>query len=904
MNHNTSDAFTECFTTQQAPTTRAKKSSMHYSDATRTGTKKHVLFKDCPDVEDISRLTVCYTEQSEYYEDIIHDEIIQEEIVLEESIHEKITRKKTITDEYDSFSCHLYQDGEFRHAVDGRLPECSVACSPARRQTFIKNEYQYESLDDEDSLEDIITLGDLVHEPSFNDLTSTVITQETIIANHDQQFQSLTEHQLPDVLSGSPLRRETYVAESFKSIQVGNNLPKCDIEGSPVRRQTYVKDVPKNDTMRRAALTQETYRGARASDSSEPCTPTPRKLSHTNFSTIAASCVDLLNQLDLDMTASPIATQWEPGLTAGAGAHEKRSRSPILLKDSVKFNNDGATRREFSFTSIMDNCENISQSPVLQKTSVAKFNDDSATELQVQQLVVSQSVDNDACNVDDYAVLSIQTNERHKYIDSSILEPNFQSEQKIVNHLSTVALEGDHEFENYYDVSDVLETSHKGKDLHDISGESEEFQDSLENFLDDVKSSGCLSSHNVNNLPASATGELNDSLHNLSSDTVTLETSIISSADIVNIDEKLSNRPLTTDDCWTSVGAQLSPSSGEVTTEGFETVADDHRPSPWRSEVTTEGYHTAQEVQNLSPWSSELTTDNYNTVNDMSQQSPWTHEMAHSLLQLDSITPNKTKYVDDDAKGKRESAAHVDNGVSDATYNKPEDVSGTVEVTAALKLGVDTEAKERTLQQSSQNVVSRDETFRRAVSVGGVCAVNDTFNRPDPVADALFGSVAPPLRRSLCGRPSEQSFMCASLSEFSFHPSNDPRRCSTGVKQQPSVGRTIPRDGGKQLFLEDLPSDGENVADVCETGQQLFVDVLSGGVENPPQFLTPHQEANGKNSTFDANENLGGNIPSVEPVETKEKHGLLFIEISPTNKRLANSPIAKKAGWSKAKRTR
>ncbi|KAA0190021.1 hypothetical protein HAZT_HAZT001707 [Hyalella azteca] len=206
------------------------------------------------------------------------------------------------------------------------------------------------------------------------------------------------------------------------------------------------------------------------------------------------------------------------------------------------------------------------------------------------------------------------------------------------------------------------------------------------------------------------------------------------------------------------------------------------------------------------------------------------------------------------------------------------------------------------------------------------CLPEPIFEQPHAVPHSNSEITKPKLdfcsTQAKSGEPAvnDQTFMCSSLSEFSFHPSNDPRRCSTGVKAAPSseVAASRSYNTGKRLFVADeFENESKQPVTDANEAENTFVTAtspLTTIVENE-KILSVGQSGTTvpKNLTFDKSQptvetrihvDVAQEDVSTVAEENVNTRGLQFIEISPPNKRKAMSPASKLPSWSKAKRSR
>lgn len=790
------------------------KPSMLQTSHSKSTAKKHVLFKDIEETQETTVTYSSHTEHVDYYEEL------------------------EVTESHHTFD---NSEGEaiFHQIIGSKLPDCRVESSPARRQTFVKEEECYQHL--EDSIEEYdedITIGDLVHEPSLNalNITDTFIKplptvrsgasvsshiercQSQHLAEDETQFMSAKAKYLKELKPDSPARRETYVAERFRSIHENENLPVCDVDGSPLRRQTFVKDL--SDKMRRATLTlgttlasKDTPKATHRSRMSllESCSPlTPRKLADNNsISAITASCMNLLNQLDLDVTAdSPntttvsldVATDLPHATTVSFDATSDLPRdydAIIVSPDATTHLHDGATVSHDTTTVVHDPNITIEQAP-----HHITDGDQSNLSLDVEACIKPLLL----------PVPSDDSRQSYNARKDSLLEVHPRDLQKGSSQNTDL----DNDQEEYFDASDIIENC-----LHPIqsgdsqdSSDSEEFQDSLENLLEDhqeVRPSQTRPIvHHTNTVcdePEADSiylDDFEDSLHNLSSDTVTKETSILLPEDIVDIDRinaegYLLSEPLNSQGTAREVVATNVPSKTY--------------PSPW-SNVS----HLGSPCKEVAVVSHDILAETY--------QSPWADVSEAKSLDMcnDERPPNNE------------------------TFCKPFDVAPRVIIETP--------------------------------------AVREHRHLSPPPTSL---------------KATEQTFMCASLSEFSFHPSNDPRRCSTGVKRAPpEVAKKRSIVGGTKLLFTHEPKIDEHLFKESVSP----IDAIDGA---QTQTIKPIIEADEgiKKSILQADiDSLTTATIKTDDKVSKEKCGLEFIKISPCLKRVASSPARKPLTWGKAKRSR
>ncbi|KAF2352655.1 IQ motif EF-hand binding site [Trinorchestia longiramus] len=731
------------------------------------GHKKHVMWEDAygsPEVisESINKETYEYTEEC-------------------------VETCETIAEQETYFT----EGQSFRKILAGRLPECTVASSPARRQTFVK--------EDEIYLNDSSPLMSGVNEVNFG-----------VNATSDEVFISAKTQTITPLMSDSPARRETYSAETFNSIDEDKNLPPCDVESSPLRRETYVKDY--SDSLRRATLSVVHERPPNIPRRMPPfflkdevhgrgsvvtaAAPTPvctKKVSPSGLSAITASCMNLLNQLEID---SPNSTVTNVSLDRNSGDLSDEENEPdtslkvssgknILRKDNPKGQNDLSESvvtpvRNFQLhsplvgrsarplTSGSEACPVLYVSPA----AVPVLSKISETGSRDQSPELNQHVASASCNLN--ASSRIESSTAPQSCSRLNFYPSSEAMQK--------------------DCLDVPENELQCGSLTNTSSQqSEIFSDSLENKIDSLNSNFDVNSskkshatvvgfRNSSLSPCDNLVDLEDHLRRLSTDTVTKETSILLPEEIVNLDEE----------------AVVDPNI-------CKNIQDPHTHESNRPAF--EGF--------IRPWADEQAS-------------------------IDGPCHSKLGDLPDFAASRAPIVSYYDQS-------------------------------------------------------------KEPHPKPNPEA---FGM-------------SEQTFMCSSLSEFSFYPGNDPRRCSTGVKPTTPADVINSRciEGGLRLFMESTVDDGEKQQDtaakVAAASFATLASPLTTIVETEEKKRLSGGSAlvQAKNSTFDKSQPSVNTQVHVAPIsdevmEAKETQGLQLIEISPPNKRPAESPAAKQPGWSKAKRTR
>ncbi|XP_018014073.1 abnormal spindle-like microcephaly-associated protein homolog [Hyalella azteca] len=761
--------------------------SLSSSFLKKGGAKKHVMWKDtCSNTSEVTEKWL--KETTHYIEERIETCVVvhEEEIVTKERFYS--------TEEQPSNA------GEhiFKKIVAGRLPECTVTSSPARRQTFVKNEtYNYES-------ECVESSDDCLQE-------SPVLPEsKTKIFNQDEDsdvFPPEETNNFPTLASDGHARRATFTAETFTSIDDGKDLPPCNVQSSPLRRETYVKDSA--DCLRRSTFTAGAKLVSNASlrlpaflpedDESSPCylsaespmpkispaTPVARQnLTSSSLSNIAASCMSLLNRLDVDSPNSTIANV-----------------SPFDVK--INNLNDEVGLDNKSINSLLKKCNiaetgDITDSDIDCSLSLSFLGVHGPLEGNHPTTGVPGNVAHPALETSPLSVPAMPQISKSPFHrpgsceDSqklSLVEKTKMGmySSRIVTDDLTVT-----QVETKPGVNDVRET---GEFLPSINSEpSEAFSDSLENrhdsyatgfersyscdakLLDDVLGSP--------DEPLQELSDLEDQLRRLSTDTVTKETSILLPEDIVNLDHEAIMKQ---ENC-------------------------DHIHGDFDYKATT------SEPVMIRPWKDEQVAGHDQCLPEPIFEQP--HAVPHSNSE---ITKPKLDFCSTQAKS-------------------------------------------------------------------GEPAVND------------------------------QTFMCSSLSEFSFHPSNDPRRCSTGVKAAPSseVAASRSYNTGKRLFVADeFENESKQPVTDANEAENTFVTAtspLTTIVENE-KILSVGQSGTTvpKNLTFDKSQptvetrihvDVAQEDVSTVAEENVNTRGLQFIEISPPNKRKAMSPASKLPSWSKAKRSR
>lgn len=913
-----------------------QKSSL-FSDHHKRGlSKKHVMWKDV-DLEDEDeemfnqRTTVTYHGEEYYEEEVIEACEIRvttkEVLIKEEMYHEAFTVK------------HRPEDLNFHNIIGGKLPSCDVECSPVRRQTFVKGEVEFSEPLSEESIDGAsLTLRDLVHEPSDDALeisaqmrTQTVSSARlpTPSISHpsktssngsyavaqskfqsEAEFRSMKGEHLHHIVSDSPARRETYIAEAFRSVDVGKNLPLCDaVDCSPLRRQTFDKSDP--DCVRRTTLTLGSGSSSNVSFShtnapkrhpfsdmsnisetstpsaSEntpllrsahpgnpmlamtPITPVTIKVGvKSGLNTITASCMDLLNQLDLGMADSPNSTL----LTNASPRTERRfnlekrfqeceriETDPFELKKARQIEAKETVHALLSDDSL-DSSLNISKLDNLRNPFVGRksllLNDGSEAR---PSLNMSPLATPSLRRISEVSLVSSGSSKQDGYHQTVSPSPGRVEKELRVS----AAITGDEDTGDACNHSDY--DSAKSHSSDSSSSESEVFKDSLENCLDaltdDEAENICAPLQNTkllerNESPAVHTEEQNK----------LADSSVPALEDVEAMEEYF--RRLSTGTVTKETSILLPEDIVNIDDiPPHKAATDDIPPETWAVEA-----------------------DNVIEVPYDCNPSPWSDENNRPISMLKSL-------IDDPV------------------------LTTTVII------------EQQTV--NPQLLCRQNELQSNIVKTSKVNVYNHRTGM------------------------SEKSFMCASLSEFSFHPSDDPRRCSTGVKAAPpsEVLNARNLEGGRMLFntaaagihgtaalageesghLVSAP-DGDVSAVRCgddsrNAGQSPLTTIVESEERNN---ATSVHTAPTKNSTFDTTSPsvmpgkpvhqfyhaVESNVPSTNsegmadlvrdpagtrpqaPPTTEKKHGLHFIEISPPNKRRAQSPAAKQPGWNKTKKTR
>lgn len=783
------------------------------------GAKKHVMWKDdssyrencCEEV-----LTESYTYTQETYEEVFHEtEVVTEEIGYK----------------FES------AEPSFRKVIGNRLPECTAESSPARRQTYVKEEdVEYFSLKERGRR----SCPGAVESPKAPQRRA-----------RDPEFRSVASENMSALVSDSPARRETYTAETFESIDEGKHLPHCSIEGSPVRRETFIKD--KSDSMRRSTLTlgvkphtsrktsvpevvlEEVFTppAIRANscvhDKTTPDTPVARNLALGNLTALAASCRDLLNQIDIDSpnsTATNISFNSERKLSDISTPNnitEKLTPKEVDIASPLQLSR---CKKELDSSLNLSACNTRCLSPL-----VGRNNSFSGVGSEAHPaLMMSPSA----------------TPSLRRISEASVASPTYENNKQFIqNQLERLDMSDDTHINAKVYATDAIEDADISQGTA-VTVPSEQFSDSLENRLDDDvvesfdENKVSEELHDKSNVSTEIPeSNLEDSFRRLSTDTVTKETSILLPEDIVNLDEV----------------------QEEDITSG--NVADESQIKSQRGKRYSVG----------------------DTVCYTSSE----------YYRRRSLVNNKVSQI---CEHDGEDTAHPNN-----TYlpkiSKPDIESPWADEEIDLSAELPDQA-----------------VPRRGSFVVPASSVSSAITRPvlPPALESHFAPAInkpnrqlPPATTTSHLTPSDQSFMCASLSEFSFHPSNDPRRCSTGVKTAPPVDVVTARnlEGGKRLFTGPEYDQVDSGKLSSDNTFVALASPLSTIVENEEKPLAAPQS---KNSTFDKSQpSEGTQIVAVDSniVEyVTSKQGLQFIEISPPNKRRALSPATKQPGWSKTKRTR
>lgn len=254
----------------------------------RKGLKHHVAWKDVSDAEDFTarRMTYCLPGQGEVTEihQVVDEETTEISIKREEvyevfyNVTEEVmndgtretfftpgapslvsTKEKTLKQTESKHSEEVWQVHDAIHEQSDEMP--------LRRQTFAKG-VKLGSCDsangDIHSINHLATATTALSNETFRKIVGQLppcsaeespMRRQTFVASKPEKFRSVEGDSLPVCNGpGTPLRRQTYLtadANNFKTVENGN-LPLCDVEESPLRRKTFVKK--DQDFLRRQSL--------------------------------------------------------------------------------------------------------------------------------------------------------------------------------------------------------------------------------------------------------------------------------------------------------------------------------------------------------------------------------------------------------------------------------------------------------------------------------------------------------------------------------------------------------------------------------------------------------------------------------------------------------------------------